>query len=154
MSQKKTEKSCKNSFSFEIHKFKIFALNRLGYYLYLRFLFTGEILIGCMMLFGISKLASDLTGFSNTLKMSPSTSMSDRWSVVEVALGVFKVLSQGTFSVGDDRSKSDGPLLKAFALEGSVVDCPRTMTDVYFSKTWLSSSLAASTSPEYKILVV
>lgn len=128
------------------------ALNRVGYDLCLLFLFTGETLIGCIMLSGISILASDLTGFSKTLKISPSISMSDRWSV-EVALGVLRVLSQGTFSAGDDKSKSDGPLLKVFALEDSLVDCPSTMTDVYFSKTWLSSSLAASTSSEYKISV-
>lgn len=86
------------------------------------------------MAFGIKKFVSDLTGFSNTLKISPNMSISERWSVDVVLCVVF---SQGILSVGDDKSRRDDPLLK-IGLEDSVADlgdCPRTITDVYFSKT-------------------
>lgn len=67
----------------------------------------GEILIGCIIAFGIKKFASDLTGFSSVLKISPSTSISERWSVDDMLCIVLKLLLQGIVSAGDDRSKRD-----------------------------------------------
>jgi len=64
------------------------------------------------------------------------------------------IFSKGT-SAGDDKSNKDGPLLHVVledSVAGDLGDCPKTIMDVYLSKTWFNSSLAASTSPNIKYI--